>query len=124
MPCQRRRREESEVGPRYPLAVSGSGAQVLQSLTTRPAVCSASFRASRAMWVLDVDNSQDVDAIRADLGELAAHALTIAKSRRGAHVYFAKNSGEVRNRQWALERLSRRRSRRPWVLHCVWILTG
>ena len=58
------------------------------------------------LWILDVDNSQDVIAIRAGLGELAAQALTIAKSRRGAHVYFKKNSGEVRNRQWAVNGLN------------------
>ena len=58
------------------------------------------------MWILDVDNSQDVNAIRADLGELAAQALAIVKSRRGVHVYFAKNSGEVRNRQWAVNGLA------------------
>ena len=55
-----------------------------------------------ALWILDVDNEQDVDAIRAGLGELAAQALTIVKSRRGAHVYFKKSPGEIRNRQWAL----------------------
>ena len=44
-----------------------------------------------ALWILDVDNEQDVDAIRAGLGELAAQALTIVKSRRGAHVYFKKS---------------------------------
>ena len=59
-----------------------------------------------ALWILDVDNSRDVDAIRAGLGELAAQALTIVPSRRGAHVYFKKNGGEIRNRQWALNGLS------------------
>ena len=59
-----------------------------------------------ALWILDVDNSQDVDAIRAGLGELAAQALTIVPSRRGAHVYFKKNGGEIRNRQWALNGLA------------------
>ena len=58
------------------------------------------------LWILDVDNSQDVIAIRAGLGELAAQSLTIVPSKRGAHVYFKKNGGEVRNRQWALNGLS------------------
>ena len=58
------------------------------------------------LWVLDVDNSQDVDAIRAGLGERAGQALTIVQSKRGAHVYFKKNSSEIRNRQWAFGGLS------------------
>ena len=58
------------------------------------------------LWILDVDNSQDVDAIRAGLGELAAQSLTIVPSKRGAHVYFKKIGGEVRNRQWALNGLA------------------
>ena len=37
---------------------------------------------------------------------LPAHALTIVPSKRGVHVYFKKNSGEVRIRQWALNGLS------------------
>ena len=58
------------------------------------------------LWVLDVDNSQDVDAIRVGLGESAGQALTIVRSKRGAHVYFKKNSSEIRNRQWAFGGLS------------------
>ena len=58
------------------------------------------------LWVLDIDNEQNVDAIRAGLGELAAQALAVIPSRRGAHVYFKKNSGEVRNRQWAVNGLN------------------
>ena len=52
------------------------------------------------LWVLDVDNSQDEAAIKAGLGERAAQALTIVQTKRGAHVYFKKNTSLVRNRQW------------------------
>ena len=52
------------------------------------------------LWILDVDNSQDEAAIKAGLGERAAQALTIVQTKRGAHVYFKKNTSLVRNRQW------------------------
>ena len=53
------------------------------------------------LWVLDVDNSQDVTAIKAGLGERGAQALAMVGTKRGCHVYFKKNGSMVRNRQWA-----------------------
>ena len=53
------------------------------------------------LWVLDVDNSQDVTAIKAGLGERGAQALAMVETKRGCHVYFKKNGSMVRNRQWA-----------------------
>ena len=53
------------------------------------------------LWVLDVDNSQDVTAIKARLGERGAQALAMVETKRGCHVYFKKNGSMVSNRQWA-----------------------
>ena len=53
------------------------------------------------LWVLDVDNSQDVTAIKARLGDRGAQALAMVETKRGCHVYFKKNGSMVRNRQWA-----------------------